>query len=152
MRFTFPACELPPGGVAVVFNGKDATWTGPVGDERAAPAKGNEAFAGALVFTMRQTSSRVSLGNQGDEVTLTAPSNRPVQRVRWGTAAAEPKPAVPAVLEETLPVTAKSSVQRTGVEAGAAWRAHTEIDRRAFSPGEFTVRVVQSPGEEPARK
>ena len=152
LRFTFPACELPPGGVVVVFNGKDATWTGPVGDAKAAPAKGNEKFHGALVFTMRVGSTRTALGNQGDEVTLIAPNNKPVQRIRWGTAAegAKPDPEIP--LEETVPVATKSSVQRSGVEAGAAWKAHTEIDRRPFSPGEFGAIAIRDPAPEPEHK
>lgn len=141
VRFTFPACVVAPGRVVVVFNGNGATWVGPVGDSKAAPAKGNDRFAGALVFTMRVTSAKVALGNEGDEVLLTAPNNKPVQRLRWGTAAegAKPDPAVP--LEETLPLVKRASVVRSGVEAGAAWRAHNEVDGRMFSPGEYTLRL-----------
>ena len=86
---------------------------------------------------MRIASSKAALGNQGDEVSLVAPSLKTVQRLRWGTAAegAKPDPAIP--LEETLPLTNRCSVQRAGTGPGDSWLLHTESGDAIFSPGVY---------------
>lgn len=137
-KFTFPAFELPPGGVVVVFNGCESTWTGvgPVGDEKAAPAGPNESFHNAHVFTARTANSRTSFANAGDFVLLSDPSGRPVQCVSWGTF----KEKIPAAtLVETAPVTNKGSVQRETL-AGTFVPHKAEGDPAApFSPGRFAL-------------
>lgn len=141
VRFVFPACELAPGGVVVVFNGHQGAIPGPVGDEKAA-AKANPRFAGALVFTMRAKGSRNALSNAGDMVNLTSPEGRLVQRVRWGKAT---EPAGRAVLEETAPTTSKGSVFRTSVLKGGEWRPHADEHAEPFSPG-----ALEKSPDEPA--
>ncbi len=86
LKFTFPAFELPPGGVVVVFNGCESTWSGvgPVGDAQKAPSGPNQSFDKAFVFTARVPSSRTSWANNGDYALLSDPAARPIQVVWWG--------------------------------------------------------------------
>lgn len=131
MRFVFPACELNPGQVAVVFNGRGQTWQGPVGGTHRAPERGNERFHGALVFTMGATSMRTALANRGDMVLLTAPDGTKVQCITWG----DPTAPDGCLLAEEAPMVGSQSVARR--DAGAPLEPHPVIAGRPFSPGIF---------------
>jgi Lamin Tail Domain len=144
VRFTFPAMELKPGEVVVVFNGYGASWSGAVGDTKAGPGKKNVGFSDAYVFTMRIANNRAAFNNSGDSVTLYSPANKAVQRVRWGTSAAGAR-LEDGVLDESVPDASKGSVQRIGVKPGDAWRAHSEITSAIFSPGKYDVDVKSAP-------
>lgn len=137
LKFTFPAFELPPGGVVVVFNGYEQTWSGvgPVGDAQRAPSGVNESFHGAYVFTIRPLSSRASWANGGDLVLVSDPAGAAVECVSWGTFNEEiPK----AALVEVAPLTAKGSVQRESLAGGFGLHpASPEEPKVAFSPGLF---------------
>lgn len=150
-KFVFPAFDLPAGGVVVVFNGRNTTLPGPVGDARQAPTGPNERFGGGLVFNMKQTSQRASLSNTFDSVCLIAPDGTPVHRVRWGKpkdGAAEPAgPA--ALLEETAPTVSKCGVVRDGAAPGSVWRPHLELGGVAFSPGKVDFSPPAKPAEAP---
>ncbi len=199
MKFTFPAMELPPGGVVVVFNGMNSTWAGPVGDSKSPPpplppvapvatpgtdkapgaegGKGpgkNDLFGGGWVFTMKNSNSKVALGNTGDQVLLSAPDNTPVQRVYWseegprkdddgaaegGKDGAKPgaSPAHPPVpgasssaakakplLEDFAPLVTKCSVHRDSVYPTGRFVSHMDSEHAAYSPG---VHVIVRPPE-----
>lgn len=150
VRFTFPALELKPGEVVVVFNGYGSSWSGPVGDSKAPPPKKHPDFSDAYVFTMRVANSRAALNNSGDSVTLYSPENKPVQRVKWGTSAASASLGE-GVLDEIVPDAPKGSVQRIGVKPGDAWRAHSEISNVIFSPGRYDVDISTAPKAETSK-
>lgn len=141
LKFTFPALELPPGGVVVVFNGCEQGWgkgeAGEVlvGDSRAAK-KPNPSFFGAYVFTIKNTAERTSWSNSGDYALLSDPAGNPVHCVHWGDFS-EPIPS--ATLTEKVPTTSKASVQR--INFAQAFTAHTDLE----SPEPPTV---SSPDEE----
>lgn len=135
LRFVFPAMELPPGGVVVVFNGHGAKMAPPVGDAKAAPEKTNAKFHGSAVFTMRSTGARKGFSNAGDACILRGPNQAGLQRVRWGKAA-ESAGGTGFVIDEVAPGVNGASVQRTGVGASGSWQSHLELDSRACSPGE----------------
>lgn len=150
LRFTFPAVELKPGQVALVFNGYGASWTGPIGDSRAVAKGVSEAFDKAYLFTMRTTSNRAAFNNAGDSVSLIAPNNRPVQHVRWGTSAHSGVASAQGALDEVLPETSKTSAQRSGVRPGDAWRIHNElVPGIIFSPGKYEMDLAQPAPEKP---
>lgn len=157
MKFTFPALELAPGATVLVFNGLNSTFSGPAGagDSKAPPISRSEHFAGALVFTMKNTSARIALGNSGDHVLLSAPDKTPVQRVYWseagpGEGAKPPIPpaGLPApkseskptpLVEDYAPLAQKGSVQRDSVLASGRFVAHMEADHTPYSPGAYTL-------------
>jgi hypothetical protein len=134
VRFTFPAMELKPREVVVVFNGLNARWTGPVGDSDKAPAGPSERFGGAHVFTMRAASEMHGFGNGGDWVLLAAPDSKPVQCVTWGDFSEKPPDAIP--LLETAPRVSDRSVQRPDVTEKLA--AHPSKPTPC-SPGVFPL-------------
>ncbi|CAE7897703.1 hoxF, partial [Symbiodinium necroappetens] len=82
--FRFPKFELPAGATVVVFNGYDSEFTGPVGTTDRAPDGPNDAFGGAYVFTMENTSQFRALNNTGDYVVLVAPGMKFVDALVWG--------------------------------------------------------------------
>ncbi len=139
LKFTFPAFELPAGGVVVVFNGCESTWSGvgPVGDAQKAPTGPNESFDNAFVFTARISSTRTSWANNGDYALLSDPGSQPIHVVSWGTF----KEKIPeATLVETAPVTTKASVQRESLTG--AFTIHRTAEKEpkvAFSPGRFEM-------------
>ncbi|MCW5764839.1 MAG: lamin tail domain-containing protein [Phycisphaeraceae bacterium] len=137
LSFTFPVLTLKPGEVAVVFNGNGATWTGPVGDEKKAPAGPNPGFGNAWVFSMKTTSQRTALANSGDAVLLVAPDRAVVSLVKWGKIE-ETLPQ--ATNEEDAPLVTKSSVQRRGVDG--PFVAHDADGGLPFSPGVFGKAVT----------
>ncbi len=145
LRFTFPALELQPGQIVVVFNGHGARWTGPVGDSSRAPEAGNETFAGAFTFTMKITSAQKGFSNSGDYVLLTAPSNEPIHCVTWGTYDEKP-PASTALIEEAPKVTGRS-VTRPAPTGGL--EPH-DAAFGPFSPGVFPY-AAPAPSADPAR-
>lgn len=158
VRFTFPPLELKPGEVAVVFNGYGASWSGTVGDAKAAPSKKHADFASAYVFTMRMANNRGAFNNTGDSVTLFTPAGKAVQRVKWGTSAGSAQ-LEGGVLDESVPDASRGSVQRVGIKPGDAWRPHSEFAQTACSPGKYEVDIeasatpeepVAKPGEAPA--
>lgn len=166
VKFTFPALELPPGGVAVVFNGMGSAWSGPVGDAKTPPTGKNERFGGAWVFTMKNTSGRVALGNTGDHVLLSAPDKTAVHRVYWSEGGPEAEegpsvaggPGVPEALTKAgrarplvvdfVPLVSRGSVQRESVLAGGRFVSHMEAECAAYSPGVYVV--VRAPEKKPA--
>lgn len=143
--FTFPALELKPGEVAVVFNGCDATWTGAVGDSTLAPPIGNPGFSGAYVFTARVKSQRVAFGNSGDWVLLSAPDGKPVECVVWGDVTDGPA-GCPSVAH--APEDPRSSVARRP-GASAEFQAHLDLAGVPFGPGSFGDRPPTAGVEEP---
>lgn len=158
LKFTFPAFELPPGGVVVVFNGLGGTFAPPVGDSRTPPPGPSDAFGGAWVFTMKNTNSRHALSNSGDHVLLCAPDGTPVQRVWWNeelpngsapaaptphpqsppASAAPPKPRAP-LLDDYAPALQRTSVQRDSVLRAGRFVSHAEAGNGPFSPGVYTI-------------
>jgi hypothetical protein len=140
LRFRFPAVELKPGQVAVVFNGHGAKWTGPVGTGKAAPEGGNEKFGGALVFTMGVDSSRVGLANKGDCVQLIAPDGAVVHCVWWGDAEA----VAGAKRKEEAPLVSRGSVERETAEGPL-------LGQDSFTPGVWKGKAGSKEGEEPKR-
>jgi hypothetical protein len=133
VRFTFPDLTLPPGSVAVVFNGCESEIPGPVGTSDAPPAAPNPRFAGALVLSMGNGSRNRALANGGDFVLLSAPDGAPIDAVWWG--ACDPMPP-----ERTLRVaeaarSPKGSVQR-GPHANEL-TPHPDLDGAPSSPGEL---------------
>ncbi|MFN7021390.1 MAG: lamin tail domain-containing protein [Phycisphaerales bacterium] len=176
VKFTFPAVELPPGGVAVVFNGMGSAWSGPVGDAKAPPTGKNELFGGAWVFTMKNSSGRVALGNTGDHVLLSAPDRTAVHRVYWSEAGPEAEegpgvegsPGVPEALTKPgrarplvvdfVPLVSRGSVQRESVLAGGRFVSHMEAEGAAYSPGVYVVvrgpekKAAEAQEEKPAER
>ncbi len=154
LDFTFPACELVPGEVAVVFNGFDSTWQGPVGDRNAAPKSGNDRFAGARVFSMKVGSSKTGLANKGDLILLNAPDNAPIHSVSWGDKGEPDKngkgitPPKETLLIERSPVTSGKSVERRSVTEGFA--EHAASGDTPFSPGVFNDPGLSSHASKPA--
>lgn len=153
LRFVFPACKLAPGQCAVVFNGFESTWTGPVGDSTKAPGEGHKRFGGALVFSMKAEGARVALSNSGDSVCLAAPDGAMLDVITWGKV---DKPLSGAVNEEA-PITNRGSVQRSlsgGVGAGGGGRiggfsAHEDAGGVRYSPGRFGAPPAAKPGAGP---
>lgn len=141
VRFVFPALELPPGGVVVVFNGFQSSWFGPVGDEKGAPAAVNERFHNAWVLTMKAPSQYVAFSNSGDHVLLTAPDGTAVHRVSWGEVKDRSAfEKVTPLLDDAAMAAGKSSVQRDSLARVGSFRAHRDLPfanggERAFSPG-----------------
>jgi hypothetical protein len=129
--FTFPNLILQPGQTAVVFNGLDATWTGPVGDTHRAPPGPNPLFEGAFVFTAGVSSRYLALANEADLVLLENALHVPVHVVVWGN----PDQAPPADAHHTDTISSipRASVQRTS--ASGAMVAHDRIDGQTCSPG-----------------
>ncbi len=135
VRFVFPEVTLNPGEVAVVFNGYESSPAGPTGDEKG-PAKKNEKFGGAYVFTMKATSRFQGLSNNADAVLLVAPDGTCVEAVTWGDAdvPSEFKPA----LSEKAPEGEGGSVQRSGATGGFVRHDSIKGMRgKLFSPGVF---------------
>ncbi|MBY0311744.1 MAG: lamin tail domain-containing protein [Phycisphaerales bacterium] len=146
--FTFPAMIVPPGGVVVAFNGHKAKIPGAFGDAKAAPKALNPNFHNAAVFSVG--TGRAGFSNAGDVVVLKAPDGKLVQRVRWGNAD-EAAGGTGFLLDELVPASAKSSVQREGMTKDAAWRAQTEIDGKACSPGKLPDAAPAAPAGAPAQ-
>lgn len=140
LRFRFPAMELKPGQVVVVFNGCKAKWKGPVGDSTRPPTHGHDSFRGAFVFTMRASSTRHSFANDGDWVLLTGPGAQLIQCVRWGEFDEQP-PATPMVVEDA-PQVVGESVQRGSVSG--ALEPHP-ADHGDFSPGVWPLPTETAP-------
>lgn len=128
--FTFPACELPPGGMVVLFNGADSKVPGPVGTFAGAPAKGNPEFGGALVFVAGDK-GKSGFKNDGDCAVLEAPNGQALDVVVWG----KPDPAAPegALRSETVLTKPKGSVQR--MTAAGPLAVHSTLGAELFSPG-----------------
>ncbi len=137
MKFVFPDFMLPPGGVAVVFNGRKQTWKGPVGDSGLAPPGPNDVFHGAWVFTMRNESELVGLANGGDCVILWAPDGQAISCVMWGEV--KDMPDVPEGCIVKVDVPRAGSVQRS--RQTGRFQAHRDLVQGAlslpFSPGRF---------------
>lgn len=148
VRFTFPPLMMEPGTVVVVFNGFDTTIPGPVGTEKRAPARRNEHFAAAYVFTIDPSSRTSTFANGGDFVLLSDPHGNPIDAVEWG----DPDPAPPSQTLRTVEVdkNPKGSVQR--VTADAPMQPHRRIDHHMFSPGRLPrtpASATPEPGDDP---
>jgi hypothetical protein len=130
--FTFPACEVPPGGVVVLFNGQDSTVAGPIGSAVNAPPGPNKNFGGALVFVAKSGKSKpTGFKNEADCAVLEAPDGKAVDVVVWGT----PDPPAPegALRTQSVKARPKGSVQR--LTADGELQPHIAIDGNPFSPG-----------------
>jgi hypothetical protein len=94
------------------------------------------------VFTAKVASSRTGLSNAADFVLLTAPSNEPIQCVRWGEAEEKP-PANTLVMNEAPKVIAESVQRdpRTG-----SFGAHPSPV--PFSPGVYPPGADEAPAKE----
>lgn len=176
LKFTFPAIELAPGEIVVVFNGFGASIAAPVGDQRTPPTGPHAAFHNARVFSMRCPSNKTAFGNAGDHVMLTAPDGVNVQRVWWSedpatrsagrgnppasapaansaadpTAAASPKPApAPPLSDDYAPISPRSSVARDGILATSRFVSHMDLERSPFSPGTHTLPKRPEPAPKP---
>ncbi|MFG0325682.1 MAG: lamin tail domain-containing protein [Phycisphaerales bacterium JB037] len=132
-RFAFPDLELQPGQFAVVFNGLESKWTGPVGDTRRAPPAPHPWFAGAWVFTLANDSDTTGFGNEGDWVLLSAPDGSPVSCILWGSPPEQP-PAREPILERA-PEARSASIERDP-ETGTL-RIHAFTDEKSYSPGRW---------------
>ncbi|MBC7771106.1 MAG: lamin tail domain-containing protein [Pyrinomonadaceae bacterium] len=128
LKFTFPAFELPPQGVVVVFNGCEQGWgkneegATIVGDQTTPPRGTNPNFHKAYVFSAGIDSSRTSWSNAGDYVLLSDPAGNPIECVHWGEFT-EPVPA--ATLTERAPLSGKASIQRAS--AKGAFKEHSGL-------------------------
>jgi Lamin Tail Domain len=113
-KFIFPAFELGPGEIVVVFNGFEATMTGPTGTSKSAPNEPHPEFHRAWVFSAGMSSGKASLANASDYVALVAPNGSVVACVWWGKERNPPR----AILSEEAPAVMRGSVQRalTGPE------------------------------------
>ncbi len=129
--FTFPDLMLKPGQTAVVFNGLDATWTGPVGDTHRAPPGPNALFEGAFIFTASVSSGYIALANTADFVLLENPLHVPVHVVVWGNP--DQAPPTDAFHTDTVSGVPRASVQRTS--PSGPMTPHDSIDRQTCSPG-----------------
>jgi hypothetical protein len=155
--FTFPACEVPPGGLVVLFNGQDSTVAGPVGTAAAAPPAVNPNFGGAQVFVAKSGKSKpTGFKNEADCAVLESPDGKPVDVVVWGN----PDPPAPegALRSQNVKARPKGSVQR--VSADATLQPHLSIDSKPFSPGVMPAfgggakppeKPAQKPGEKPGK-
>ena len=129
--FVFPDFMLEPGQTAIVFNGFEAEWTGPVGDTHRAPPGANPAFEGAFVFTAEAANRYMALANAADFVLLENPLGVPVQVVVWGNP--DQRPPTEVYHTDTIVSDTRGSVQRMG--PAEAMRPHDRIDRQTCSPG-----------------
>lgn len=131
VKFVFPDVTLNPGDVAVVFNGYK--WNAPegVGDAERAPTRPIPACAGALVFTMNNTSPTIALRNSGDYVLLSDPQGAPIDTLSWG----DPDPAPPreVLRAQSVAPAVKGSLQR--LTPSAKLVPHPDINGAPFSPG-----------------
>lgn len=143
LKFTFPACELQPGEVAVVFNGHGCSWSGPVGDTARAPAGPHPRFDGARVFGMNQDSAR-GFTNKADYLLLTAPDGAKVHCIVWG----DIKPPRGVALVEQAPWVSGQSITRRTVDGPL--EPHPPIDGYRFSPGRFPFDAAPPKPAEPA--
>ena len=143
VSFVFPPATLGPGQCAVVFNGRNAKWDGPVGDTSRAPQAPHPLFYDAYVFTAR-CSGRVTFANGGDWVMLVAPSGERVQVVSWGS----PKSKVPINVATIEHVGRVSSMSVQRESATGELVKHADLDGRLYSPGEAFV-VKPEPGSDP---
>lgn len=153
--FTFPACEVPPGGLVVLFNGQDSTVAGPVGTAAAPPPAVNPNFGGAQVFVAKSGKSKpTGFKNEADCAVLESPEGKPVDVVVWG----QPDPPAPegALRSQNVKARPKGSVQR--LSADATLQPHLSIDSKPFSPGVMPAfggsakppeKPAQKPGEKP---
>ena len=151
VRFIFPEMLLPPGGVAVVFNGHDAKIEGPVGDSHKAPKGPNANFHGAMVFRMEFKGRATGFNNGGDFVALVSPDGKAIDVVAWGDS--DPAPPSTALRVETVKAGVKGSVQR--INAQAPMQEHRVINDELFSPGAIPAPGVATapaaaPGDAPA--
>ncbi len=143
-RFRFPALELAPGEIAVVFNGHQCKWVGPVGDDRRAPPGKHDLFHDAWVFTARNDSNLTGFANAGDWVLLSAPDGTPVQCVRWGKMAEFP-PLPEDDLDEAPAVYSQSVVRAPD----GKFRPHADLlAPLRFSPGAHDIEL--DTGSDPA--
>lgn len=131
VRFVFPDVELPGYAVCIVFNGCDARWEGPVGDDERPPDTGHPDFSGAMVFSMRNTSERRALANNGDWIVLSAPDGTPIDCVMWGDP--DPPPPPDTLRVQKVDANPKGSVQR--LTPTGELIPHRQINGESFSPG-----------------
>jgi len=139
-RFRFPDLVLAPGEVAVVFNGHDCQWRGPVGDDLRAPEAPHGLFEGAWVFTARAASEYVSFANTAEFVLLTSPAGLPVHAIEWGHPDDTPPPETGTL--ERVPAVRGRSLQRVA-PGGPLWEHPRTMDT---PDGVLTFDLPCSPG------
>ncbi len=148
LRFVFPEpTVLNPGQTLVVFNGNRQTrdMPEPYGDRRTLAAGPNDAFHGALVYSIKNIAHNRALANHDDMVVLRDRDHNVIDVVVWG------KPDYPpqgAPRLAALPNGEGYSWQRT--DPWGELVPHIEIDGRRFSPGEIPeapAEIHDEPGE-----
>lgn len=141
VRFTFPALELPPGAVVVVFNGFQSGQDGPIGTADRPPDKVHPEFGKAAVFSMENGAKNRAWSNSGDFVLLSAPDDTPVDAIWWGTCSPMP-PEDTIRIVEVVP-SPKGSMHRP--TPGEAPIPHTELNGGVCSPGTLPAADVGKP-------
>lgn len=164
LKFTFPDCTLPPGGVAVVFNGFESqnhggtqpnpanapttpAATPPAGGTtkgQPAPADGAARFHGAKVFSMHVKSARVALANAGDVLVLSEPGGRAIHTIRWGKAQGQ----IDGAFNEVAPLVSNGSVTRRTLSGPLV--EHEPLAGLRFSPGLFPPQAGAAQPAEPS--
>lgn len=133
-RFVIPdGTLLEPGQTLLIFNGFRQTeqMPAPYGDKRTPCSEPNEAFHGAIVYSVKNLTSTRAFSTQGDICALRDPNGNVVELIEWGS----PIGPVPdeAMRRTRLPVDVAFSFQRLG-----PWNAmlpHIDIDGERYSPG-----------------
>lgn len=144
-RFIFPDLELRPGQFALVFNGLESKWTGPVGDTRRAPPAPHPWFSGAWVFTLANDADTTGFGNEGDWVLLSAPDGSPISCILWGNPPEQPPVREPIL--ERAPEARSASIERDP-DTGTL-RIHAFTDEKSYSPGLWAGAEPTSPPDTP---
>lgn len=141
VRFVFPTATLPPGAVALLFNGAapGRSIPGPVGNAARAAAP-NPNFAGALVFSLENSAPSRAFANSADLVALLDPDGKPIDVVLWGRN--PPAPPAGALRVSTVRAASIGSVQRPTPDA--EFLPHAEIDANPCSPGLIPPSGAQS--------
>jgi len=139
LAFTIPeGTTLEPGQSLVVFNGRRQvkTMPRPFGDKRTLCTEPNPAFAGAIVYSIKNLAERRGLFKLGDLAVLRDPGGEAIDVVAWGV----PKQDIPDALRVEF-TTGKitGSMQRPG--PWAPFEPHQGIDGRYFSPGEVPTKT-----------
>lgn len=132
VRFEFPAFDLPPKGVAVVFNGFESRVKGSVGSSRKAPTKPNDDFHSAWVFVSDNESKFNALNNAADFVLLADAKGRAIDCVVWGRPDVDP-PTSCRRLEKAKGGDPKGSVARAPEDDELMM--HRRLDGKPCSPG-----------------
>ena len=131
VRFVFPAVELKPGEVAVVFNGKGQRFRGPVGDANRAALATNPKYGNAWAFTIGNTDKLTGFSNAGDwNACGGASSNRPRRSIGRGSPQAR---RASAAASSAIPrrATGSSTAERSARDSAPASGCQSTSHRRS---------------------